>query len=121
MDKKLRTCAVCMKKYKFCNNCREDKDKPLWYFTFCSEKCKDIYDITSKFEGNRIDKYTAKKQLECFGLTNIMANRKEYQDIINKILEEPNEKVVEDVIENTLDDDVSPIKKTRNKKIKEVK
>lgn len=118
MDRKLRTCAVCMNKYKFCNNCREDQNKPLWYFTFCSEKCKDIYDITSKFEGNRIDKHTAKKQLESLNLKNNRIFRKEYQDVIDKILKEPIKKVEENVTNSELSNGEKTIRKTRSKKTK---
>lgn len=60
---KIRSCVVCNSKYSFCPRCEKDMHKPLYHFTFCSEKCKDIYDITSKYTDKRIDKENAKQRL----------------------------------------------------------
>ena len=46
----MRTCSVCRNPYSYCPHCSEDKLKPTWYFSFCGENCKDIYDITAKYE-----------------------------------------------------------------------
>nr|DAS12990.1 MAG TPA: DNA gyrase subunit A [Caudoviricetes sp.]DAS83280.1 MAG TPA: DNA gyrase subunit A [Caudoviricetes sp.] len=65
MSKKdLRTCCICGKKYSFCPVCNaEDRNKKSWYFTFCSENCHDIYEITSAFEDKRISDIEAKNKL----------------------------------------------------------
>lgn len=60
---KIRICVVCNSKYSFCPRCEKDMNKPLYHFTFCSEKCKDVYDITSKYTDKRIDKEDAKQRL----------------------------------------------------------
>ena len=54
MDAKMRTCVVCGKQYEYCNKCRKYENLPLWMFTFCSERCKSIYNITSNYEDKRI-------------------------------------------------------------------
>lgn len=86
MKDKLRICATCHSKYDFCNRCNKDKDKPLWYFTFCSDNCKDIYDVTSKFEDGRIDAYEAKTQLDKLDLSKLNSFGTSYKNSINKIM-----------------------------------
>lgn len=39
-----RTCYLCGDSYHYCPNCDEDRDKPLWMFTFCSTNCHNIYE-----------------------------------------------------------------------------
>ena len=74
-----------MYEYEYCNKCKEDMNKPLWYFTFCSENCHDIYDITSKFEDKQIDAIEAKKQLENLDLSNLDGFGNSYKNSIDKI------------------------------------
>ena len=61
MERKLRRCAVCGTEYKFCPRCNEDKDKPLYHYTFCSKNCRDIYSVISDYEDKEI---TAKEAFE---------------------------------------------------------
>ena len=133
MERKLRTCAVCLNHYKFCNKCREDADKPLWYFTFCSINCHDIYDITSKFEDGRIDAKKAKAQLDKLDLSKLDNFGESYKKSINKIInsasvhvEVETDKIADvtgttddTVIENNTDIvEEKELKKPRNKKAK---
>ena len=69
----LRTCCVCHKEYPFCLCNPEDRLKPTWYFAYCSENCKDIYNITSSFENGKLSDIDAKEKLEKLDLS-----RKEY-------------------------------------------
>ena len=70
----LRMCCVCHKEYSFCPVCNpEDRLKPTWHFAYCSENCKDIYNITSSFEDGRMTDIEAKAKLEKLDLS-----RKEY-------------------------------------------
>ena len=59
----LRMCCVCHKEYPFCLCNPEDRLKPTWYFAYCSENCKDIYNITSSFENGRLSDIDAKAKL----------------------------------------------------------
>lgn len=129
MTKKgLRTCCVCHKEYSFCLCNPEDRNKPTWYFAYCSENCKDIYAATSDYENGNISADDAKKQLDKLDLSQIANFGESYQKAIMKINENitPVEKV-EDVIkedesvvlnENT---DISTNKYYRKSKIKKVK
>nr|DAZ03670.1 MAG TPA: DNA gyrase subunit A [Caudoviricetes sp.] len=85
MDAKLRTCSVCRKTYKYCLKCREYEYLPTWMFAFCSENCKDIYNITSDYEDKRVTADEAKKQLDKLDLSRISNFGTSYQNTINDI------------------------------------
>ena len=129
MTKKgLRTCCVCHKEYSFCLCNPEDRNKPTWYFAYCSENCKDIYAATSDYENGNISADDAKKQLDKLDLSQIANFGESYQKAIMKINENitPVEKV-EDVIkedESVISDentDISTNKYYRKSKVKKVK
>lgn len=128
MERKLRRCSVCGNEYRFCNRCPEDKDKPNWYFAFCSSNCKDIYDITSKFENGQIINSEAKTQLEKLDLSKLDNFGTSYKSSINKIMKvspisidkkDINKTIIETEIEennNDVIDEEKGIKKSRTKK-----
>ena len=94
-------CATCRCSYNFCPKCNKDKDKPLWYFTFCSQNCHDIYDTTSKFEDGLIDASEAKSQLDNLNLSNLDNFGESYKKSINKIMSSVSVKenvITEDVV-----------------------
>ena len=103
-------CATCRSNYDFCPKCNRDKDKPLWYFTFCSQNCHDIYDTTSKFEDGRIDASEAKSQLDNLNLSKLDNFGESYKKSINKIMSSAsvkNDVIVEDMIaEENVDDNI---------------
>ena len=125
----LRTCCVCRKEHLFCPQCRpEDRNKPTWYFAYCSENCKDIYAATSDYENGNISADDAKKQLDKLDLSQIANFGESYQKAIMKINENitPVEKVVEVIKENesaTSDEstDIPTNKYYRKSKVKKVK
>ena len=101
MGKKYRICSVCHFNYDFCNHCNKDKDKPLWYFTFCSQNCHDIYEITSSFENGKIDADEAKLKLDNLNLSKLDNFGESYKKSINKIMSSVSVKenvVTEDVV-----------------------
>ena len=81
-----KICATCRSNYDFCPKCNKDKDKPLWYFTFCSQNCHDIYETTSNFENGKIDADEAKLQLDNLNLSKIDNFGESYKKSINKIM-----------------------------------
>ena len=96
-----KICATCRSNYDFCPKCNRDKDKPLWYFTFCSQNCHDIYDTTSKFEDGLIDASEAKSQLDNLNLSNLDNFGESYKKSINKIMSSVSVKenvITEDVV-----------------------
>ena len=101
MDKKYRICSVCHSNYQFCNRCSKDKDKPLWYFTFCSQNCHDIYEVTSSFENGNINADEAKLRLNNLNLSKLDNFGESYKKSINKIMSSVSVKddtFIEDVV-----------------------
>ena len=130
MTKKgLRTCCVCHQEHMYCPVCNpEDRNKPTWYFAYCSENCKDIYTVTSDYENGNISADEAKTQLDRLDLSQIANFGESYQRAIMKINENatPVEKVVEVIKENesaTSDEsaDIPTNKYYRKSKVKRVK
>ena len=125
----LRTCCVCRKEHLFCPQCRpEDRNKPTWYFAYCSENCKDIYAATSDYENGNISADDAKKQLDKLDLSQIANFGESYQKAIMKINENVTPvKNTDDVIkedESVISDentDISTNKYYRKSKVKKVK
>lgn len=126
MKENLRICATCHSKYDFCNHCSKDKNKPLWYFTFCSQNCHDIYETTSNFENGKINADEAKLQLNNLDLSKLDNFGESYKKSIDKIMNSVSVKenviteevVVEERIEIDLDDQV--IEKENNDMTEEV-
>ena len=130
MTKKgLRTCCVCHQEHMYCPVCNpEDRNKPTWYFAYCSENCKDIYAATSDYENGNISADEAKTQLDRLDLSQIANFGESYQRAIMKINENatPVENVVEVIKENesaTSDEsaDIPTNKYYRKSKVKKVK
>ena len=45
-----RTCTICGDHYEFCvQRCREFANLPPWMNAYCSETCKDLYDVCAAF------------------------------------------------------------------------
>lgn len=85
--KDLRTCCVCRQKFSFCPVCNsEDMNKPLWHFAYCSENCKDIYEITSAFEDGRMADIEAKEKLEKLDLSRQAYFGESYKKSITSIM-----------------------------------
>lgn len=96
-----KICATCRSEYDFCPKCNKDKDKPLWYFTFCSQNCHDIYETTSNFENGKINANDAKLQLDNLNLSKLDNFGESYKKSINKIINSVSIKesvVTEDVV-----------------------
>ena len=96
-----KICATCRCSYNFCPKCNKDKDKPLWYFTFCSQNCHDIYEITSSFENGNINADEAKLQLDNLNLSKLDNFGESYKKSIDKIMSSVSIKesiITEDVV-----------------------
>lgn len=84
-DRKARECCVCQNSYSYCPKCNEDKNKPTWYFSFCSENCKNIYSVTSQFENNVISKDEAIQKLAELDISGLENFGNSYKNSIAKI------------------------------------
>ena len=51
----MRKCVCCGKEYEFCPNCGK-KSQPLWMVSFCSETCKDLFNLVSAYNIGRVGK-----------------------------------------------------------------
>ena len=129
MDKNLRTCVCCGEKYSFCPRCPQDVDKPLYYFSFCSDNCHDIYETTSRFENGQITANEAKNKLDKLNLSNLNNYGESYKLSIDKIftsvieqnneIEEKKESTEsENEIQDSDDIEEKSIKKPRSRKAK---
>lgn len=117
MANKIRTCACCMEKYSYCPRCKEDKNKPTWYFSFCGENCKSIYDITSKYENGQIEATIAKTKLSQLDLSKLDKFGTSYKASIEKInstavdVKVVTEEVVETIVETKDEEIVETVEK----------
>ena len=96
-----KICATCRSEYDFCPKCNKDKDKTLWYFTFCSQNCHDIYETTSSFENGKIDADEAKLKLDNLNLSKLDNFGESYKKSIDKIMSSVSIKesvIAEDVV-----------------------
>lgn len=104
---KIKTCVVCGKKYEYCGHCDKNGQNHRWKINYCSENCKDIFDIISKYANKHISIEDAKNALigkeVNIRLGSNMA--KQYAEIM--LYEEPSkqEEVVE-VVDNPIDEPV---------------
>ena len=129
MTKKgLRTCCVCHQEHMYCPVCNpEDRNKPTWYFAYCSENCKNIYTVTSDYEDKKISADDAKAQLDKLDLSHIANFGESYQKAIMKINENITLPKNDDVIKENetaslnKNEDVSTDKYYRRSRVKKVK
>ena len=54
-----RKCICCGEKYQYCPSCGNDRLKPTWYSSFCSETCKDLWKTLSEYSMEFINKSEA--------------------------------------------------------------
>ena len=119
MNNKMRTCSVCRSSYSYCPHCGEDKLKPTWYFSFCGENCKDIYDVTAKYENGQIDANGAKVKLDKLDLSKLDKFGVSYKASIEKInsaivVTDVVEEVVETIIETNDEEIVETVEEPIN-------
>ena len=78
----LRKCVCCGKEYDYCPGCHK-KDQPGWMVTFCSESCKDLFNIVSAYNVKRIDKAAVRKYVVGHNM-----DTSKYLEPIQKVLNE---------------------------------
>lgn len=88
MSKFNRTCILCGKEYKYCNDCREYDDQPAWKNIYCSENCRTLFNTAVDFKQNNISLQEAYKNIKNCDLSNKSEMRKDIIEIIDEIIEE---------------------------------
>lgn len=63
MAKYVQTCLLCKQTYEYCGGCSKYKHLPTFMTTFCSQNCRDIYQVMTNFESKILTKEEAKRQL----------------------------------------------------------
>lgn len=77
-----RKCVCCGKEYDYCPSCPK-KDQPGWMVTFCSESCKELFNIVSAYNVKRISKEAVIKYMSEHNL-----EVDKYVDSVKKVLNE---------------------------------
>lgn len=115
-----RTCTICGKKYEYCATCSKFSHLPRWMDAYCSENCKDLYNITAGWANNWLDKDVEIARLEKCDLTNIDKYPQWMRDII-KEMQSYKPQVSAEAIEQVLFDvDVKDEKSDKNVEKKEI-
>lgn len=111
---RIKTCIVCGKKYEYCGHCDKSGQENRWKTNYCSENCRDIFNIVSKYVNKHISVDDAKKGLVELDLgvitkDNILKYCNEIisytepkdKDGLPKSVEESKDEVSDDVINDT--------------------
>lgn len=86
MSKYNKTCILCGKKYKFCNDCREEMYQPTWKNTYCSENCRTIFNTIVGYAQNTIIIEDAYDILKGCDLTKKDAFREDFSNYVDEII-----------------------------------
>ena len=99
MSNKLRTCILCKETYSICPVCNpKDAELEPWHFAWCSQNCKDIYEVTSGFENGNISADEAKHKLDNLDLSKYENYGKSYKITIGKINDAVNKESINDEV-----------------------
>lgn len=113
MAKYIQTCLLCKQTYEYCGGCSKYKHLPTFMTTFCSQNCRDIYQVMTNFEGKILTKEEAKRQLMNLDVSRHDYYTKSFATSYNKIMiddtDEENQlnKDIEENSEPVTDADVS--------------
>ena len=74
---------MCAKKYEHCSHCGATPE--LWKNIFCSENCRDIYNVLNKYDGNLITKEDGVEQLKKFDLRVVSKFNDRFQKLAKEL------------------------------------
>lgn len=107
MAKLNRTCGICRKKYSYCPSCAADEKKPTWMAIFCSENCRELYNVITNYKSNIISKEDAFIKVNSLDLhcTNELPENFKLllDEIISTEIKEKDEEIVEELTMENLD------------------
>ena len=78
----IRKCVCCGREYEFCPNCSK-ANEPAWKVSFCSETCKELFNVVSAYNAKRIDRAAVNDFIAAHGITDTT----KYSEPIRKVLE----------------------------------
>ena len=82
----MRKCLTCGQGYKYCPTCGEDERKPLWMELYCSENCKDIFDIATEYSFGHITVDEAQDKFSKCDLSKLDSLKESVKNDVKKIL-----------------------------------
>lgn len=82
-----RTCIVCGKEYRYCKSCTKHAKKETWHVLYDSKNCKNISQILTDYDLNRISKEEAKDALSKCDLS--IKLQEYYNNILNVVMAKP--------------------------------
>ncbi len=100
-----KTCILCGNKYSYCSGCAEFDHLPRWMECYCSENCKDIFNILSSYNMNHKTKEEAKALLEKCDLTMTDTYSEFNKNCINSIMADE----ISTLDETTADETIKPV------------
>lgn len=83
MAKTQRKCVMCGTVYEHCGHCGAAPQ--LWKNIFCSENCRDIYDILNKYDGKLIAKEDGIERLKAFDLSVVPKFNDRFKALANEL------------------------------------
>ena len=99
MAKLNRVCGICKTKYSYCPTCAADANKPTWMAVFCSENCREVYNVLNDCRYHSLSKKDAFNKLSALHLSCASTLPVYFKETLNEILEEGKTKeVIEEVI-----------------------
>lgn len=107
--KVIRHCYACGKEYTYCPSCSEDKDKPIWMFSFDTEKCRNLFQLTSDYLAGNMTKNDVIKELEEYDFT----DKVKYESSIMKMISECKKENKENIEKTEEIKKISPVRKTK--------
>ena len=60
---KEKVCCVCSRTYEYCGHCDKNAKLNRWKASYCSENCRDIFQILMDYAGKRLPIDVAKQKL----------------------------------------------------------
>ena len=103
MAKPNRTCHSCSSKYYYCPSCQDDNRDPRIYIMWCSERCKNIFNILTDETLKKINTSECKEQLTKMGVTSGDGFRDGVKTHISRILNY-NEPIIENEEEVSIEE-----------------
>ena len=81
-----RKCIICGKEYEWCGNCSDTINKnETWRNLYCSENCRNIYNILTMHSLKHTNDQQAGDQLKNVDLSKLESFRDDFKDEIKKI------------------------------------
>lgn len=81
-----KVCSVCKKEYKYCSQCSDFDHLPRWMDAYCSQNCKDLYNIAAGWLNGWKD-----KDVEIDRLNNIdLSKMNDYPQWLKDVIKDMN-------------------------------